>query len=560
MKLNWSLKTKLLGLCAVLSLFILFVGLTSYRGLKGVTANFKHVAEINFPNSTNLGIMRFEVSRIQARLMRLASSEYTKAEKDKLLASITDNITHFEKANEIYKAVPFVDGEEEKYKPIEQTWEKIKTLKQQIEADYHKAWAASPTSPNASSDLKIKPMSDLCNDFYNAIDNMIAFQDGEAKKWTTIALSEADRTDHTIFALSLLAVTFGMAVGYILARNISSTLQRLTETLRHTSEEVASASMQMSSTSEELSASTAEQSSSLQETSASIEEMSAMISRNAESAKRSGETACASETIAHQGKESTSEMLNAILEINEANARIMHEVERSNKELTEIVQVISDISAKTRVINDIVFQTKLLSFNASVEAARAGEQGKGFAVVAEEVGNLAQMSGNAAKEIFEMLESSISKVEGIVTTTKSNVEGLISTGKDKIETGTQKARHCAETLEQLVEKVVLVNQLVQEITTASQEQSQGVKEITKAMTQLDQVTQQNAAASQQSATASGQLSNQAERLRTSIQQLDTLVRGSNEDPRIEAASSKPLPDSSAKTVPLQNDQRFQDSF
>lgn len=76
----------------------------------------------------------------------------------------------------------------------------------------------------------------------------------------------------------------------------------------------------------------------------------------------------------------------------------------SNKKITEITKVISEVAAKTQVINEIVFKTKLLSFNASVEAARAGDQGRGFSVVAEEVGNLAKMSGDAAKEISNITE------------------------------------------------------------------------------------------------------------------------------------------------------------
>lgn len=102
-------------------------------------------------------------------------------------------------------------------------------------------------------------------------------------------------------------------------------------------------------------------------------------------------------------------MIHSITEISESNDRIMSQVADGNRKISEIVQVISEIGNKTKVINDIVFQTKLLSFNASVEAARAGEHGKGFAVVAEEVGNLAQMSGNAAKEISDMLNGSVSR-------------------------------------------------------------------------------------------------------------------------------------------------------
>src|SRR5947209_11572711 len=100
MKINWSLKTKLLGLCALLSLFILFVGFASYRGLKSVTMNFKHVAEINLPNSAYLGVMRYEVTRIQSRLIRLSTPEYTKLEKDGLLERLGENVTNFERANE----------------------------------------------------------------------------------------------------------------------------------------------------------------------------------------------------------------------------------------------------------------------------------------------------------------------------------------------------------------------------------------------------------------------------------------------------------------------------
>lgn len=94
-------------------------------------------------------------------------------------------------------------------------------------------------------------------------------------------------------------------------------------------------------------------------------------------------------------------------EIDSSNKELVKEIERNNTELTKITNMISEINEKTQVINDIVFQTKLLSFNASVEVVRAGEHGKGFAVVAEEVGNLASMSGKASLDISEMLETSI---------------------------------------------------------------------------------------------------------------------------------------------------------
>ncbi len=178
---------------------------------------------------------------------------------------------------------------------------------------------------------------------------------------------------------------------------------------------------------------------------------------------------------------------------------------------------------KTRVINDIVFQTKLLSFNASVEAARAGEHGKGFAVVAEEVGNLAPMSGNAAKEISTMLEGSIQKVERIVEQSKTKVSLLLQYRKDTVDKGIRTAEECDRVLDDILANVSRVNQMVAEISTASQEQAMGVQEVTKSMNQLDQVTQQNLGVAQQSSTSAEHLNGRSEGLkRVSFELLDLI--------------------------------------
>jgi methyl-accepting chemotaxis protein len=212
-------------------------------------------------------------------------------------------------------------------------------------------------------------------------------------------------------------------------------------------------------------------------------------------------------------------MIISMQEISNSNNQVINQIDINNKEIEEIITVISKIEEKTRVINDIVFQTKLLSFYASVEAARAGEQGKGFAVVAEEVGNLASMSGAAALEISSMLAESIKTVEGIVSISKDKMGKLIVNSKEKVEVGTNIANECKNVLNEIVSSVASVSKMVTEISAASQEQSLGVQEITKAIAQLDQVTQQNTANSGLSAQSAGALSNQAESLNTLVQKL-----------------------------------------
>ena len=170
--------------------------------------------------------------------------------------------------------------------------------------------------------------------------------------------------------------------------------------LSQSSSEVGQASSQSAASATELSEAATQQAASLQETMASIEEISAMGAQNAEAARQVKAIADAHQRDVELGSRGTDEVNRSIDEIKETNGRILRQMEKGNRELGSIVKIISEIGDKTEIIDDIVFQTKLLSFNASIEAARAGENGRGFAVVAEEVGNLAQMSGNASKDMI----------------------------------------------------------------------------------------------------------------------------------------------------------------
>jgi methyl-accepting chemotaxis protein len=145
--------------------------------------------------------------------------------------------------------------------------------------------------------------------------------------------------------------------------------------------------------------------------------------------------------------------------------------------------------------------------------------------VAEEVGNLAEMSGNAAKEISEMLSSSIQRVENIVTETKSTVTTLINSGKHKVEKGVKIARDCDVVLKEIVDNGAQVTQMANEISTACNEQAIGVREISKAMGQLDQVTHANTTTSEHVASSAEELSSQAESLRSAVAVLAETIHG-----------------------------------
>lgn len=241
-----------------------------------------------------------------------------------------------------------------------------------------------------------------------------------------------------------------------------------------------------------LSSSSHEESSAIAETVSTLTEISTMVNRTKDLANDSLSVTEQSFTNAQIGNQKVLEAKSAINNIGESNEQIIRQVEDSNQKIAQVIDIIKNIGEKTKVINDIVFQTKLLSFNASVEAARAGEQGKGFAVVAEEVGNLASMSGNAAKEISDMLNSSTHTVQQIVNEMQSKVQGLIQDGRTKVNFGNQVIEDCSTQLARVVEDVKTVKSMVHEIANSQVEQSRGLDEISKAMNELDNVSHTNA--------------------------------------------------------------------
>lgn len=370
--------------------------------------------------------------------------------------------------------------------------------------------------------------------------------------WTVLVVSAehaALKAVHTVrtefMVMMLIACTIALTMSVWFSIVLSKSLNAVTNVLHKNSVEVTDASAKIAEQSVQLSESSTEQAAALQETMSAVDEISAMVEKNAEAANRSKDVSSQSKDAAERGKNIVDQMREAISDIDATNNDIASQMEQSNHQLSEITKLISDIGQKTKVINEIVFQTKLLSFNASVEAARAGEYGKGFSVVAEEVGNLAQMSGNAAKEISSLLDESIRKVESIVQESKNRVEKMIRSSKEKVDVGSKTVHDCNEALEEILSNVANVDSLVSEIAVASTEQAAGIKEISKAVGQMEQVTQQNSAAAQSSSSSAEQLKTQSHVLKEIVQDLMRHVHGQSEAVR-EVDS-----ESSMKTIPFE---------
>ncbi len=260
--------------------------------------------------------------------------------------------------------------------------------------------------------------------------------------------------------------------------NLNSMLDQVNQTLHEIDEsvkQVATGSNEVSSAAQSLSSGAQESAASLEEITASMSEISSQTKQNAESAGTARDLAQKATFAASQGQE-------AMKAMNEAMQRI-------TKNSEEVQRVI-------KVIDDIAFQTNLLALNAAVEAARAGQHGKGFAVVAEEVRNLAARSAKAAQETAD----------------------LIATSGREIEKGGDVSTHTSEVLDTIVSQIKETTELIAGIAVASNEQAQGVNQVTIGLQQIDAVTQQNTASAEESASAANEMSAMAGNLQKLVAQ------------------------------------------
>jgi methyl-accepting chemotaxis protein len=252
-------------------------------------------------------------------------------------------------------------------------------------------------------------------------------------------------------------------------RRADQALAQVISGVKQASESIATASSEIAQGTQDLSLRTEQTASSLQATASSMDELTAVVGHSGSAAGTAQQLATSAATVAERGGSVVSEVV-----------AMMEQINQSSRKIADIIGV----------IDGIAFQTNILALNAAVEAARAGEQGRGFAVVAGEVRSLAHRSAEAAKEIKQ----------------------LIGTSVEKVESGTKLVGDAGSTMTEIVASVQRVHGMIGDIAHSAGEQTQGIGQVNTAINQLDQMTQQNAALVEQSAAAAESLKAQAAHL------------------------------------------------
>ncbi|WP_322103190.1 methyl-accepting chemotaxis protein [Paraburkholderia sp. J41] len=260
----------------------------------------------------------------------------------------------------------------------------------------------------------------------------------------------------------------GAPPGSVLASmaQMQGSLVQLIGEVRSSGESIATGSREIAAGNLDLSARTEEQAASLGETVSAMEQLTSVVRQNTENAQQASMLARNASAVSQKGRAVVEQVVST-----------MNEINASSRKVAEI----------TGMIEGIAFQTNILALNAAVEAARAGAQGRGFAVVASEVRSLAQRASAAAKEVSELIGSSVKKVDD----------------------GSELAGEAGRTMSEVTHAVARVTDIMGEIAAASSEQSRGIEHVSVAMNQMDEVTQQNAALVEQASAAAQSMQDQA---------------------------------------------------
>ncbi|WP_269307988.1 methyl-accepting chemotaxis protein [Oxalobacter vibrioformis] len=288
------------------------------------------------------------------------------------------------------------------------------------------------------------------------------------------SLAQANRIAHSIAGGDLTSrvdIVRQDEIGDLLVslKHMQNSLISVVGQIHQSADTIATASSQIAAGNQDLSSRTEEQASALEETASSMEELTSTVRQNGDNARQANQLATQAADVATKGGEAAGLVANT-----------MKEIEDSSRKIVDIISV----------IDGIAFQTNILALNAAVEAARAGEQGRGFAVVATEVRSLAQRSATAAREIKNLIDDSV----------------------DKVSTGTELVNNAVTTMLEIGESIRRVNDIMNEITMATQEQVQGIEQVNQAVTEMDTVSQQNAALVEEAAAAAESLQDQARAL------------------------------------------------
>ncbi|MAE72713.1 MAG: hypothetical protein CL675_01365, partial [Bdellovibrionaceae bacterium] len=332
-------------------------------------------------------------------------------------------------------------------------------------------------------------------------------------------------------AAGLAMISFVIAfMSLLVIRRLDHNLGEITEMLRRNVHDLANIGSLISLNSRNLNRGTSSVQAAVESTSSASHEIGELLESNKRLIVGAREGNELTQAKVSDGLRSVQSMKSAMTQIEKMNVHVIAEVRKSQDSFKQLVDIIGKISEKTGVIDEIVFQTKLLAFNASVEAARAGEAGKGFAVVAEEIGNLASLSGNASSEITSLLGESMNESQKMQSELDASMARVQEDSKSTVAEGVKLVDVCSTVLDEISAQSEGTSKSLDEFVVAFSEQTSGLEHIEKSVHDLLELNGETAEFAKKNVESAKRLSSRSVDIQKGVRFLDELSRGRHMPP------------------------------
>jgi methyl-accepting chemotaxis protein len=475
---NWTIGRRIVMGFSVVTAIVFLLGAFAYNSLITISKEVTTIASDSLPGLVVSGQIEAAAhDRFELVLEHVIATD--QAVMAQLEARIKESDAKIDRLMTAYQATIFTAQDRENFDRIKPLAARIGQIRNEVLLPLDRA------GKNAEAEQVVKTqLRPAVEAYLRAVDAVFDYNKRGGEEASGTIEQQVSSAKVGVMVALVLAVVVSVVIALVIVRSTAAVLGTSVMELTAGAGQVASAAEQLSGASMSMSQDASSQAAALEETSASMEEMASMTRQNAEHS--------------HQGAQLMGEVDRHVSEsegVLQAMVASMQGIQESTGKVSRII----------KTVDEIAFQTNILALNAAVEAARAGEAGMGFAVVADEVRNLAQRALQAAKDTTGLIEAAINNAQE----------------------GDLRVREVARSINAISGSVGQAKRLVDEVSAASRQQTQGIDQVSKAIIELEQLTQRTAANSEESAAASEELSSQAELTMTVVGRLNALVGASN---------------------------------
>jgi methyl-accepting chemotaxis protein len=479
-----------LGLVLLIStLSLIFMGTAGLLSIRAINHKVTVLTAATIPAMDLISSLEISMKNCQTSLLELTLPGISDADIEKVYNHAKAELNVFEEQLKKIAGLEADAQQLEQIRELEKSWVDFQS---EIQQSLDLVISGSAADREAFAERYRQHISALQLRIQNSLDQLSARNTAQSREQSENAETVTSKARYGILSMLGLMLMSIAASGGFLIRNIDRTLHSIMAHVETQSHEVLSSATQVDMLSQSLSKGAQGTSESLQDCVANLEEITAMVGKSYHNADRSTQLASMAREASAAGDEAVTEIADAMDLIERTTDHFVQTLEERGKDVAMIESIFRDVTEKARLINDIVFQTKLLSFNASVEAARAGEYGKGFAVVAEEVGKLSRMTGEVAGEIQRLLTTSSDQVKVIAERIQATSTEVRAHATSAVKTGVTRVHKGRDLLKSIVQHSHDVKFNLDQITVASREQSQAIQEISASLHELQAIAGVNA--------------------------------------------------------------------